>query len=442
MTVRGRYRIQGRGATDISASIETGVRSGALPPGAQLPPVRSLAGELAVSPATVAAGYRLLRDRGVVATDGRRGTRVASRPPLPVRGSGPVPPGLVDLASGQPDPDLLPELPTALAGLGSLATGYPEQPVLPQLAVLAHDRLAAEHVPAVSLTVVGGALDGIERVLTARLRPGDRVAAEDPGYPPLLDLLAALNHPVEPVALDDQGMSPDGLAQALHRGSRAMLVSPRAHNPTGAALGPTRARALRRLLAEYPDVLLIEDDHAADVAGAPLHTLCGARRAAWAHVRSVSKSLGPDLRLAILAGDPTTIARVEGRRALGTGWVSYLLQRIVVALWTDPALPTVLEVATQAYRARRQALRDALRERGITARGESGLTVWVPVPDEHDALSALARAGFAASPGQRYRLASPPGVRISISRLDPAAASRVADALRAAAVPALRPFQP
>lgn len=53
--------------------------------------------------------------------------------------------------------------------------------------------------------MTSGALDGIERALTAHLRPGDRVAIEDPGWANLLDLLAALGLSAEPVRVDDDG---------------------------------------------------------------------------------------------------------------------------------------------------------------------------------------------------------------------------------------------
>jgi GntR family transcriptional regulator len=54
-----------------------GIRAGALPPGARLPTVRELAGQLGLAVNTVARTYRELEAAGLVETRGRFGTFVA-----------------------------------------------------------------------------------------------------------------------------------------------------------------------------------------------------------------------------------------------------------------------------------------------------------------------------------------------------------------------------
>ena len=53
--------VEGSNARDIATSLEHAMRSGALPSGSALPPVRQLAVELGVNPNTVAAAYVRLR---------------------------------------------------------------------------------------------------------------------------------------------------------------------------------------------------------------------------------------------------------------------------------------------------------------------------------------------------------------------------------------------
>lgn len=428
MTVQ--YSITGAGAESIAASIEDGISDGQLAPGSALPPIRDLAGRLAVNPNTVAAAYRLLRDRGAVETAGRRGTRVRDRPattPRSLRGLT-VPAGVRDLSTGNPNPALLP---IAGARLSPPATPvlYGQPPVSPELADHARAALEANGVAAEHLAVASGALDAIERVLAAHLRPGDRVAVEDPGWANLLDLLGALGLAVEPVGGDDDGPLVTDLARALRRGVRAVVVTSRAQNPTGGAMSAERAAALRAVLAETAtDVLLIEDDHCAGVAGMALHPLAGVVRD-WAFVRSVAKAYGPDLRLALVAGDRRTIERVQGRQRLGPGWVSRLLQDVVVGMWRDRAATRLVADAEAVYTDRRTRLCAALAERGLACHGRSGLNVWIPVPDESAAITRLFAAGWAAAPGSRYRIGSPPGIRITISDLAAAEIGPLADAV-------------
>ncbi|MEV4489862.1 aminotransferase class I/II-fold pyridoxal phosphate-dependent enzyme [Micromonospora coxensis] len=438
-----RYQITGGSSAAISASVETGIRTGALAADSALPAVRALAAELAVSPATVAKAYQELRRRGLVVTAGRHGTRVRPRPPVATRRAAlrPAPaPGARDLSQGQPDPRLLPPLGPHLAALAAEIgppVGYASSAVLPELAEAARVRLTADGVPADEITVAGGALDGIERLLAAHLRPGDAVAVEDPGWANLLDLVAAAGLRPIGVPVDSDGPTVAGVRDALALGARALVVTSRAQNPTGAAVGADRAAALRDLLAGRPDLLLIEDDHAAELAHVPLHPLAGATPA-WAFVRSVSKPFGPDLRLAVLTGDEATVSRVAGRARVGAGWVSTVLQRLVLSLWRDPATAELVRRAGQEYERRRSALLAALTARGLTAHGRTGINVWLPVPDETVAVTALRDAGWSVAPGALFRIGAEPAVRITVSTLDDAEVDPLADAVAAA----LRPTGP
>ncbi len=436
MNVRAQYGIEGADARGIAASLEGAVRSGRIEPGAAVPTVRELARVLRVSPTTVAAAYGALRTRGLVSGEGRRGTRVTHRPPLPTRSPAAVPRHLRNLADGNPDPALLPALRTPLPRLYPRPRLYGEGVNAPELLELAGRHFASDGIRG-EIAVVSGGLDGIERVLQAHLRAGDRVAVEDPGFTGVLDLVSALGLVAEPVAVDEAGPKAAELGRALGARVQALIVTPRAQNPTGAAIDEKRARDLRTVLARHPEVLVVEDDHAGPIAGEPAVTLSRGR-ARFAVVRSVSKWLGPDLRLALLAGDATTVARVEGRQRLGTGWVSHVLQQAVFALWSDGKAADRFDAAAKAYAGRRESLIEALGARGIRSFGRSGLNVWIPVAEESSIVAALAEAGWAVRAGEPYRLKSAPGVRVTISTLKPAEAERLAEELARCLRPAGR----
>jgi DNA-binding transcriptional MocR family regulator len=432
------HSITGGNAVQIAESVEAAVREGALGPGAQLPTVRGLAKRLRVSPTTVAAAYRTLRQRGLVIAAGRRGSAVSHHPPLGAQPAARVPDDARDLANGNPDPELLPPLGPALRAIDAAPVLYGGAVCEPELLRLAKAGLAEDGVPVEAVTIVSGALDGIERALSAWLRPGDRVAVEDPGFPAVFHLLSALGLGAVPVGVDDGGPIASDVARALEAGVSALVVTTRAQNPFGSALDERRARELRALLRERPEVLVLEDDHGWAVAGAPARTLCAAPTARWAVVRSVSKSLGPDLRLAFLAGDPATVARIEGRLSLGIRWVSHLLQRIVAAQLRDREVAKRLRHAERSYRERRSALLEALAAEGVPAFGRSGMNVWVPVRDEEAAAAALLAQGWAVATGARFRIHSPPAIRVTIATLDTAEAPALASALARALRPAGR----
>ena len=118
-----------------------------------------------------------------------------------------------------------------------------------------------------------------------------------------------------------------------------------------------------------------------------------------------------------------------GASACGPGWVSHVLQRLVAALWADPGVATRRSPRAAAiYAERREALLDALRERGLDAqrrlRAERVAAGRATRPRPSPRCS---RAAGRSRRGARYKLHDRGGaIRITTAALEPADAERLA----------------
>ncbi len=403
-------------ARALATAVGKALSDGVLVSGDTLPPIRTVAAELGLSPTTVSAAWTMLRRAGTVTTAGRRGTLINARSAGPARyrtaltaqvgRAGPAGPARpvfsLDLSTGTPDPTLLPDIAATLRRIEPPVepSTYLDEPVLPELA----DLLRADWpFPAERLTVVNGAMDALQLITTVHLRFGDRVAVEQPGFPPLLDLLEATGAVPIPVLVDDDGPQPASLASAVDAGVRAAFIQPRGHNPTGASLTTERAAALAHVLRQQ-DVLVVEDDSLGAIATSDLVSLGGLLPQRTLHVRSYSKSHGPDLRLAAVAGPARFVDPLIERRFLGQGWTSRLLQRVLVDLLTDPSSVRTVRRARADYARRRRLIVTHLTGAGVAVGGSDGLNIWIPVLDENAALLLLATHGIGAAPGHPFTI--------------------------------------
>ncbi|MBS1677748.1 MAG: aminotransferase class I/II-fold pyridoxal phosphate-dependent enzyme [Actinobacteria bacterium] len=417
--------IKGSTASEIAASIESAITSDALKAESRLPTVRALAESLGVSHSTVASAYRTLQLRNLISSQGRSGTLVNPRPQFGPRPGLALPSGVRDLASGNPSPELLPPLGRYLPVEDAPPRLYGEKRNLEALLEIGREWFGAGGVDAEAMAVTNGALDAVERLLAAT-SAGDRVIVEDPGFWIVRDLLTAHGRLIEPVPIDQEGFRPEALERALGDPVAAIVYSPVAQNPTGAVLTERRATELRSILAGSPDAFLIENDHANLVAGATAGSLIEPNRKRWAVVRTVSKALGPDLRLALVAGDRHTIDTLESRQQLGTAWVSHIMQQTVARMLADVKVRKGFGEAAAIYDERRQALIAALAAGGVPAYGSAGMNVWVPVAEESSLVSQMIERGWGICPGERFRVRSEAAVRITISTLEPDDARKLA----------------
>ncbi len=397
--------IDDRSARGIAAGISRLITSGRLAPGTRLPTVRDLARQLGTSPTTVSEAWQTLAKVGAIESRGRLGTFVldGERPSGPTRyrrvteGPGHF---RLDLSTGTPDPDLLPDLGPLLARVARdvRTTSYLDDPVLPALDEVLRATWA---FPPEALTVVDGAMDALDRTTALIVRLGDRVLVENPGFAPLLDLLEQLGAKVVGLPMDDAGVEPAALETALASEPVALFLQPRAQNPTGVSMTARRARQLAGVL-RGTSLMVVEDDHSGDIAQAPDVSLGTYLPDRTIHIRSYSKSHGPDLRLAAVGGAGKIVSALADRRLLGPGWSSRLLQAVLVELLTDDDALQEVARARNVYAERRAAVAVALADRGVATTGRDGINLWVEVRDERAALVTLAAQGIGVAPGTPF----------------------------------------
>ena len=413
------------GAREIADSIEALLRSRRITFNAKLPTIRDLARTLEVSPTTTASAYRELERRGIVKGQGRAGTLVARRSVElggarvfhmgPADGKSPA----NDYSTGYPDPRVLLDYSrfATSAANGSGARTFLNQAVCEELASQLKVLLG---VGDEELTVVNGSLDALDRVLAQVCAPGDRVAVEEPNFPPIFDLLEVHRLIAIPVSSDADGIVPQSLAQALQMRPRVMIMQPRAQNPTGVSISSARFNELAALLFDSDIATLIEDDHSGLISMSPRRSLRGLIRADVVTIFGFSKSHGPDLRISAIAAPPQLISRIAARRRLGPSWTSEILQRILALTLNDGGARDEVERARQIYSKRLMRLVERLSDTRSRVWSRDGLNAWIPVSSEIGAITDLARIGMVVAPGSAFYLDPPqqPYIRITTASLD------------------------
>jgi DNA-binding transcriptional MocR family regulator len=438
-----------------------------LPPGTRLPSTRDLSRTHGVGPVTVQRAVAALVAQGRIETRPGVGNFVATprlprrrdvswqaaalgppRPGVPEQaGSGlrGVPDDTIALHSGYPLPALQAGALVATAFARAAKDPAAARPAptmgLPALRHLFADelaRVAASDVVADDVLVTSGGQAALVATFRGLARPGDTVVMESPTFWGAIAAAAEAGLTVVPVAARPDGPDPAELEHvlALHR-ARLVYAQPAWHNPTGATWRPAVRTAVLEVLRSR-GAFLVEDDWARDLAlegPPPAPLVCGDTEGHVVHVRSLTKSMAPGVRVAALVARGPAMHRIRASRWAADLYVSPVLQVAAADVLAAPAWQRHLVRLRRELLARRDALAVALREHApladLAALPRGGLSLWLRLPSGADPLTVAARClqdGLAVSAGDEWFPAEPDGpyLRLGFAAAPPDSFERAA----------------
>lgn len=336
-------------------------------------------------------------------------------------------PEIISFAGGEPSPEAMPSN-EMRAIIRRIAEEIPEEQLhygatagLAELRTAALELLAGRGIAADLRDVIllNGAQRGLDLVGRLLIDPGDVVLVEAPTYSGALACFHNLRAEVIPVEMDDQGLLPDRLEEAI-TGARAsgkkvklLYTIPTFQNPSGISMSAERRAVIARILLDA-DILALEDDPYGDIWFAPSETspirpLCTWLGERGLYLASFSKTIAPALRTAYLKGPAEFIARVEMAAQSADLATGTLNQLVILELIRSGVLAKSLAAARILYRSQCSAMLKALDEfmpEGVAwNKPQGGFFLWLTVPDNINSvilLNSAVQRGVSFIPGKLF----------------------------------------
>jgi GntR family transcriptional regulator/MocR family aminotransferase len=343
--------------TQLYEQLRSAIIEGRLGPGDRLAPTRTVAAELAVSRSTVTEVYGRLVAEGYIEGRSGRGSIVAALAPEPVRPrrtrvvltptaraaavatyGAPERQATFDLRPGSVDPSLFPSRDwrrATLQALARVAAHYGDPAGTAELReALARWVTRSRGVTATAseIVVTSGAGHAIDLVARVLLNPGDVVAVEEPGYPPVAELLRSQGLTVMGVPVDHHGI----IVDAIPRRARMIYVTPSHQFPLGVVMARHRRLELLRWAARN-NAAVIEDDYDSEFrhTARPLEPLQRLDRDGRViYVGTFSKTVSPALRIGFLVAPRSLIPAICAVRQ-AIDWCPPILTQVALTAFIE-----------------------------------------------------------------------------------------------------------
>ncbi|MEU5258562.1 PLP-dependent aminotransferase family protein [Amycolatopsis sp. NPDC021455] len=339
------------------------------------------------------------RTAGMTASEIRALFAVASRPEV------------VSLAGGMPNLAALPldtlsaQVAEIIAEDGLVALQYGSAHGVPVLREQICEIMALEGIKAHpdDVVVTVGSQMGLDMVTRLFCDPGDVVIAEGPSYVGALGSFAAYQAQVVHVAMDDHGLVPELLREALDRTKKAgrrvkfLYTIPNFHNPAGVTLAVERRAEILEICREH-DVLVVEDNPYGLLGfdGQTYPALRSTDPENVVYLGSFSKTFASGLRVGWVLAPHAVREKLVLAAESATLCPPTFNQMIVSRYLATHDWKGQIKKFRENYRERRDAILSALDEHlppGCTwTKPDGGFYVWVTVPEGVDTKAMLPRA--------------------------------------------------
>jgi 2-aminoadipate transaminase len=362
------------------------------------------------------------------------------------------PPGVLSMTGGFPNPATFPtgEVDEIAARLvredAAVALQYAPCEGIPSVREYLIDRqeqLHGRRPERAELIVTSGGMECIALMCQALIDPGDTIAVEGPTYLGALMAFGGAEAEVVAIAMDDDGLRVDVLAERLAAGLRPkfLYTIPEYQNPTGRTLPLDRRRELVRLCRNH-GVLIFEDVAYRELPfdGRSLPSLWSLAPDVVLQAGTFSKSFFPGVRLGWAAGPREVVAELAAAKQNTDQCAGGLGQRLLEEYGRAGGFERHLPAARALYASRWAALSAALTHHMPEQVGwttpTGGFLTWLTLPEGLDTLAlrpAATAAGVAYVPGPPFHVGDNGHntLRLSFSHLTETELDSAADRLAA-----------
>ena len=342
----------------IADCLADDIAGGRLAVGTRLPTHRDLAWELQVTVGTVSRAYREAERRGLIAGEVGRGTYVQTPRSSSDTRSLQIPSMDTHLPMEEHDSDD-PSQPVNLV-FNFPPPGIAKKAIRKTLVELADDPLMGDYIgyqPHIGMErhrmagakwlakrglnagpedvmIAPGAHCGVLIALSALTNPGDLVLTEQLSYASLKSIARTLGLRLETVAMDDHGIEPGALAQAIKdKKPTALVCVPTLSNPTNIITPMDRRHEIAAIVRQH-GLPVVEDDIFALLLpeGEAPPPLCSLIPDQSIFVTSLSKTVSPGLRVGYVHG-PARYRPAISSAIRATNWMASPLTAEIASRW-------------------------------------------------------------------------------------------------------------